>query len=520
MRVKKFEAKSMKDALKMVKAELGPDAVILGARENKRSFGLGGDSSFEITAAVSESTLQKKKFVESRLKPQDRERFQASQARQQRQVIEKMVSRRIAQQNQEREFAHREETQRENARKPITSISYIDIPDDSTVYARRGGVSEAAALKSHPRPQVRAEVGGGLDTVPTPAQQSATARIKSLAKEAWLAEQALERKSREAARGAATGAPLAASGHAPTAEVESLKTEIKRLQSMIEGFQKVPQTFQGLVHPGADFGLSYDFSAIFQKLTEAGVASELAAEISLKAQSEIDPLQAKKRSVVEAWVAKWFLHNISVCERPFSARYQVFAGPSGGGKTSQLVKAAAQLVIRDRKKVAIVSTDTSKVGAVDQLKIYCQILNVPFAVIRNREDWVWLESQIASVDHVLVDMPGVSLRDADEISRIRSILPSNELSQVHLCLSSAMKESDALEAVRRFRVVQPTDLVFTGLDLSIHHGVIATVQIRSGLPLHSFGIGPRVPEDFEYSTKERVLDLIFKLSSLKRPTEK
>jgi flagellar biosynthesis protein FlhF len=83
-----------------------------------------------------------------------------------------------------------------------------------------------------------------------------------------------------------------------------------------------------------------------------------------------------------------------------------------------------------------------------------------------------------------------------------------------------MKESDALDAVRRFRVTQPTDLIFTGLDLSVNHGVIATVQVRSGLPLHSFGVGPRVPEDFEAATKERVLDLLFKLSSLKRSTEK
>jgi flagellar biosynthesis protein FlhF len=63
MRVKKFEAKSMKDALRMVKAELGPEAVILGARENKRSFGIAGETSFEVTAAVSESTLQKKRLL-------------------------------------------------------------------------------------------------------------------------------------------------------------------------------------------------------------------------------------------------------------------------------------------------------------------------------------------------------------------------------------------------------------------------------------------------------------------------
>jgi signal recognition particle GTPase len=77
----------------------------------------------------------------------------------------------------------------------------------------------------------------------------------------------------------------------------------------------------------------------------------------------------------------------------------------GGGKTSQLVKTAAQLVIREKKKVAIVTTDTSKVGAVDQLKIYCQILNVPFAIIRDRSEWQWLESQLGSIDHVLSRLP-------------------------------------------------------------------------------------------------------------------
>jgi flagellar biosynthesis protein FlhF len=199
----------------------------------------------------------------------------------------------------------------------------------------------------------------------------------------------------------------------------------------------------------------------------------------------------------------------------------VFVGPMGSGKTSHLVKTAAQLVIRDKKRIAIVSTDTTKVGAVDQLKIYCQILNVPFAVIRDKSEWAWLESQLQNVDHILVDSPGMSLLDMDEIQRIRSLMPPNsEAAQVHLCLSSAMKESDALEAVRRYRIVQPTDLVFTALDLSVQHGVIATVQLRSGLPLHSFGTGPRVPEDFELATKERVLDLLFKLSSLKRTTEK
>ncbi|HEY1079416.1 MAG TPA: flagellar biosynthesis protein FlhF, partial [Bdellovibrio sp.] len=68
MQVKKFEARTMKEALEMVKTQMGPDAIILSARDNNKSFGLVGEGSVEITAAVSDETLQKKKFAESRLR--------------------------------------------------------------------------------------------------------------------------------------------------------------------------------------------------------------------------------------------------------------------------------------------------------------------------------------------------------------------------------------------------------------------------------------------------------------------
>jgi flagellar biosynthesis protein FlhF len=526
MRVKKFEARSMKEALRMVKAELGPEAVILGARENKRSFGLGGETSFEVTAAVSESTLQKKKFVESRLKDDDREKFRAADARMQRRMIEKMVEKRLQAQVATRQRTSTPTTPSQSASsadpgwkpRPITKISYIDIPDETPVYAARRpsqpvvGPNSANLASSRSSEQaLRTNVDG--------REVQVRGKIRNLAREAFEAGRAIAATAPRAQEAKAEASQVAGAVK-ETQDIAMLKEEINRLQGLLEGFQKIPQTFQGASHPGAEFGLSYDFSRCFQKLVETGVSGDLAAEILHRASQEIDPMNAKKPAIIEAWAAKWFLQNISICQRPLASKVHVFVGPMGGGKTSQLVKTAAQLVIREKKRVAIVTTDTTKVGAVDQLKIYCQILNVPFAIVRDRAEWQWLESQMGAIDHVLVDCPGVSLRDMEEISLTRNMMPSFDSQSVHLCLSSSMKETDALDVVRRFRVLQPTDLVFTGLDLSIQHGVIATVQMRSGLPIHSFGIGARVPEDFELATKERVLDLLFKLSSLKRITEK
>lgn len=180
---------------------------------------------------------------------------------------------------------------------------------------------------------------------------------------------------------------------------------------------------------------------------------------------------------------------------------------------------AAQLVVKEKKTVAVLSTDSTKVGAVDQMKIYCQILNVPFAVIRNKQDWEWVFSQLRNVDHILVDFPGMQLREIEEIHHLKSLLPPDGFAPItHLCVSATGKDGDADDLARRYKVAEPNDLIFTNLDQSVQHGIIYNMQRRTGLPLHSFGIGNRIPEDFEPASKERVLDLIFKLTKLRRET--
>ena len=86
MQVKRFEAKSMKEALQMVKQELGPEAIILSAKDNKKSFGLAGKGSIEITAAISEKSLQKKKYVEKNLPDNAKEKFRGQSAKSQKRI--------------------------------------------------------------------------------------------------------------------------------------------------------------------------------------------------------------------------------------------------------------------------------------------------------------------------------------------------------------------------------------------------------------------------------------------------
>jgi flagellar biosynthesis protein FlhF len=144
-------------------------------------------------------------------------------------------------------------------------------------------------------------------------------------------------------------------------------------------------------------------------------------------------------------------------------------------------------------------------------------LNVPFAIVRRASDWPYLVSQLANYDLILCDFPGMSLKTMDEISMLKSLMPSDNIEKdVHLVLSSTGKNQDLYEFGKRFKPAGFTDLIFTRLDDSNQHGTIYNLMRQFDIPLHSFGTGSRVPEDFEMATKERVLDLIFKLTKMKK----
>ncbi len=535
MRVKKYMAKTMKEALRLIKEELGPEAVILAARDIKKGPGQG---EVEVTAAVSEFTLHKKSFSESRMDINTKERFRNTAAKAQKTIISKMVEHRLAENSSQSggsplskvlgldgrgETDLRSSTSVSKLKRNVTSVSYIDIQDEREL--------DHAPRTQHPRAQDMADEVSNL----TPRSLS---RIRNAAKEAFTAGiNALDSRAvknnyanitsdpnedfrfeKIASKVAATLAPetkFAASTAVRVEQIEVLQSEIVRLQSLLKQNQMVRTPVNS--HPGAEYGIHFELSFMFQKLLESGVNTDLTTAILLQAQKEMDSSQIKKRPLVDAYVARWFLTNTKIVRDVYQGRSHLFVGPAGSGKTSMLVKWASHLSLKKKKRIAILTTDTQKVGAVDQLKIYAQILNVPFVVIRSQDDFNGILTQFAYIDHFLIDSPGMQLKDLSEIDFLRSMLPPPQLGGVsHLVLSCISKDSDCLDNCKRFRLASYQDLVFTNLDQSIQHGVIVNVSHALNIPLNSFGIGNSIPEDYEEATKERILDLIFKLTRIQR----
>jgi flagellar biosynthesis protein FlhF len=454
MQVKKFEARSMKEALEMIKSQLGPDAIILSAKEINKGFGLGGERSIEVTAAYSEAILRNKKFVESKLPTQDKEDFGKRTAKDQKEVMRKMIEHQLTKINSQNSahMASHAKTTASTTPYKMTERRYADIDSDQVTPAA------AANMATH------------------------------VAKKAWN-----------------------------DMEVTSLKNEIESLKQVMSQFKStVPQNFVQ-AHPGADYGVHYQMSAHFQKLMASGLMPEIAGSIVTQCQKQLTMEQQANRGLVESWMAKYILDTTPVTKNT-SEQFHLFVGPSGSGKTSSLIKLASDMILNQKKRVAIISTDSSKVGAAEQMKIFAQILNVPFLTIRSQQDWSHVIPHLEQLDHVLVDFAGLNLRNQDEANYIKRMSPPVYRSmRTHLVLSSSSKDGDLMDCAKRYdEFFGFNDVIFTALDEASQHGNIYNFVRKTKTELFAFGIGQKVPEDFEYASAERVVDLLLKITQNKK----
>tara|TARA_B110001454_G_scaffold219200_1_gene251802 strand:+ start:27903 stop:29348 length:1446 start_codon:yes stop_codon:yes gene_type:complete len=470
MQVRKFEARTMKDALEMVKKQLGPDAIILAAKDNSNKYGLVGESSFEITAAVSEETLHKKKFVESRMAENDKQQFQNSSARTQKEIISKFVTRHTT-----------------PVTKPVTTQKYIDINDEKNAAEERIKNAVQRAFDAGTLLNDRA------NTTPKQQQSAKQAQVRMQAEVKHQVETQMQAQS--------------------DSELNSLRSEIASLKAMIKSIHAAPTESRPQSHyPGENYGIHFELSSQFQGLVKEGILEELAAEMILELQNQVPVTRLKNKPLVEGFLAKRILEDIVISSGE-QKKFHFFVGPSGGGKTSSIIKMASQLIVRENKKVALLTLDTQKVGAVEQLRIYSQILNVPFAVIRGRQDWKEILKFINSIDYILIDTPGSNLKTQEEVSFFESmILKEIPSKSVHLVLSARNKYDDLQGVLNNFATLNVTDVIFNHLDETVQNGNVYSFNKINKIPLFAFGIGQRIPEDFEYATKERLVDLIFHIT--------
>jgi flagellar biosynthesis protein FlhF len=185
-----------------------------------------------------------------------------------------------------------------------------------------------------------------------------------------------------------------------------------------------------------------------------------------------------------------------------------FLGTTGVGKTTTVAKLAAQLMLREKMRVGLISIDGYRIGAMEQLRIYANILGIPCFPAFCRKDLLHALKKLSQKDVILIDTAGQSHYDKPRIQALRALIASEAPVDCHLLLPVGTSEGEMDQAVQNFQGFGFKSYVFTKLDECRRRGAILNQILRYPLPISYVTTGQNVPEDIEKADRGKLLNLI------------
>jgi flagellar biosynthesis protein FlhF len=441
MLVKTFQAASMAEALRMVKAELGPDAMILSTKKENTGGVLGffSKSVYRVTAAIDPVPRQ----APSPAPAHGTHRPRPERERTAKEELESSMFAPLARELKElREKVDALSRREDDTKKPIREENQEEVPP------------LGFNLKNVPR--------GDLE------------EIKKLLLNTLA-------KSQES--GARTVQWPNVSESSP-AEAQT-------------GLELLPED-----------------SPLAQELVQSGISTDLIRRIldTLSALPAEDGGQNIK-SRLGTTFSKLIKFAGTLKMRKNSPRIIALVGPTGVGKTTTTAKLAAMYALNRGNKVALITMDIFRVGAVEQLKTYSRIMGIPLEVASTPKELEKAVEKHSACDLIFIDTAGRSHKDKEKLDEMKNFLDNKIPIEVYLCLSATTKDRELEEILNRFKIFQVSKVVFTKIDESESFGNMVNLLMKDNLQIAYFTTGQRVPEDIEVATSAKLADMILREAS-------
>ena len=187
----------------------------------------------------------------------------------------------------------------------------------------------------------------------------------------------------------------------------------------------------------------------------------------------------------------------------------LFAGPTGVGKTTTIAKLAAEFSLKQEKKVGLLTADTYRIAAVQQLKTYSDIVNLPLKILYdNGELSEIINDEYSDYDLILIDTAGSSWNDKMQLGRLKKLAREELIDEVHLLLSLGTKSEDLKSIVEQFSCLNPDKLLLTKLDETVTYGDIVNLRYDFELPYSYITAGQDVPEDIDQASAGKLTELL------------
>ena len=368
------------------------------------------------------------------------------------------------------------------------------------------------AARTAPARGLRTTDGGSLeDVTDTPAGD--------LIRKTYAAARA-ELESQQRAAAPPPPPPAAAPPSPPPSpppghQAEQFTQEIKAVRAMVMRLMRT----QGPAFVEQAAGPADQLFQQYLALLEQEVSEEVAEDIVAQVRAELSGDEVKDagicRAAVRAKVAKLLpaddgVDGVSKPMEDGRPRTIALIGPTGVGKTTTIAKLAAKFKLTHNRRVGLITLDTYRIAAVEQLRTYASIIGVPLHVVATPDELQRAAAACAQMgcDVVLIDTAGRSQRDDARLQELATYLEAAQPHEVHLVLSSTCTQKVLIETAERFSTIRTDSIIFTKLDEAVSFGVLVNVATKVNKRLSYITTGQEVPHDIERGRPERLAALV------------
>jgi flagellar biosynthesis protein FlhF len=452
VKIKEFEALTLKDCLSQVRQELGPEAVILETRKLRKGgiLGWGARDAVRIVAGTGitvNGPAQQKRADARRGEPEarpERTPAMAVSGRGGTAVAEPPAGR-----------AAVAEPIEDTINPVAAGPSRRDAPDIATFLARHAVAAAQSELRA---PALQPEL--------EPETREKLSRLESEMRELKAALTSIG-QAQAVVRQAASGAPAG------------------------------PQPYSVLRFPD-----------LYSRLRDADVREDLITEM-LDQIPDLNQWPVEVRgAMAEQSIREVMTGRIRTAASPELGRGQqriiALIGPTGVGKTTTIAKLAAQFALIQKKRVGLITMDTYRIAAVEQLKSYSQIIGIPIEVVHNQVDVSAALKRLGDCELVLIDTAGRSQKNVMQVGELKTLVSAARC-ETHLVLAASTRERDLLDQVKRFSDAAVDRIIFTKLDETSTYGTLFNVAAQTGLEISYLATGQKVPEDIEAASADRLV---------------
>ncbi len=251
---------------------------------------------------------------------------------------------------------------------------------------------------------------------------------------------------------------------------------------------------------------------IYTDLIDAEVDETIAHDLVSRLKEHATPEQLKDTQASQSLLAALIEAQLECASpiHPLPGQRKVVAlvGPTGVGKTTTIAKLAANFRLRDNIKMGLITVDTYRIAAVEQLRTYAEIIDLPMKVVSTPREMQMALDEMVGLDLVLIDTAGRSPSDDLKIQELESLFRDIAIDEIALVMSMTSSVRTLEAIAERFKVARPTSMILTKLDEAPVMGSLLTLSQKVKLPIQYLTTGQDVPDDIEPANAARISRLV------------